>query len=185
MRRIDAWVCRRAVSYAARLAQGGSAHYLSVNIGTRSLADPSFQKELTELIDAHPGCEAALRIEITETENIHSPAEITGFLTRMRTRGVRVYLDDFGNGYNTFDALKQLPVDGIKIDWSVTRDLLDDPIDEALIKAAISIAQSLDLELVAEGVETRAQLERLRQLGVEKYQGYYFHRPQEAEAALA
>nr|WP_246547149.1 EAL domain-containing protein [Ancylobacter defluvii] len=184
MRRIDSWVCRRAVSYAARLVRRGVARYISVNIGAPTLADTGFQKEFVQLLDLHPGCEPALRIEITETEAIHSLNEITPLLSQLRRRGVRVYLDDFGNGYNSFDTLKQLPVDGIKIDWRVTRDLLDDPIDEALMKAAISIAYSLDLELVAEGVETDAQLNKLRQLGVTKYQGFYFHRPQTAEAAL-
>ncbi|MBS7542128.1 putative bifunctional diguanylate cyclase/phosphodiesterase [Ancylobacter oerskovii] len=184
MRRIDSWVCRRAVSYAARLQRRGVARYISVNIGARTLADPGFQKELVQLLDLHPGCEPALRVEITETEAVHSLNEITEFLALLRGRGIRTYLDDFGNGYNSFDSLKQLPVDGIKIDWRVTRDLLEDPIDEALMKAAISIAHSLDLELVAEGVETDAQLGKLRELGVTKYQGFYFHRPQVAEATL-
>ncbi|MCB4769047.1 EAL domain-containing protein [Ancylobacter sp. Lp-2] len=185
MRRIDSWVCRRAVTYASRLVRRGIQRYVSVNIGARTLADPGFHKELVQLLDRYPGCEKGLRIEITETEAIHSLSEITGFLARLRQRGIRIYLDDFGNGYNSFDALKQLPVDGIKIDWRVTRDLLVDPIDEALMKAAISIAHSLDLELVAEGVENDTQLRKLRELGVAKYQGYYFHRPQPAEAALS
>jgi EAL domain-containing protein (putative c-di-GMP-specific phosphodiesterase class I) len=104
--------------------------------------------------------------------------------TRCASAALRLFLDDFGSGYNSFDVLKRLHVDGIKIDWAVTHDLLDDPIDEALVKAAVSIADSLGLELVAEGVERDAELDRLRTLGVRLFQGHYFHKPEDAEAAL-
>lgn len=76
-------------------------------------------------------------------------------------------------------------MDGIKIDWTVTRDLLSDPIDKALMKAAISIARSLQLELVAEGVEDQTQLTKLQELGATVYQGFLFHRPTDAELVLA
>lgn len=185
MGRIDAWVCRRSIEYAMRLVRRGVHQYVSMNLGARTLADLAFQRNLMDMLDMNPGVEEALRVEITETDRIENIGQISAFLNELRARGIRVYLDDFGNGYNSFESLKQLPVDGIKIDWTVTRDLLHDPIDEALMKAAISIALSLGLELVAEGVEEEVQLNKLRALGVVMYQGYYFHRPQHAELALA
>lgn len=185
MGRIDAWVCRHAIDYAMRLIQRGAHQYVSMNIGAHSLADVAFQRNLMDMLDLHPGVEAALRIEVTETEGVEDLGEIATFLTELRARGVHVYLDDFGNGYNSFESLKRLPVDGIKIDWTVTRDLLRDPIDKALMKAAISIANSLGLELVAEGVEDEVQLAKLRELGATMYQGFLFHRPADAETVLA
>lgn len=185
MGRIDAWVCRHAVGYAMRLISRGVRQYVSMNVGAHSLADAGFQRNLMDLLDMHPGVETALRLEVTETEGVDDIGEIAGFLHELRQRGIHVYLDDFGNGYNSFEALKRLPVDGIKIDWTVTRDLLSDPIDKALMKAAISIARSLRLELVAEGVEDQTQLTKLQELGATIYQGFLFHRPTDAETVLA
>lgn len=184
MRRIDDWVSRRVFAYAARLKLRNSGTYLAMNLGTRSLADPEFQRQLMRQLDANPGIGPWLRIEVTETDAIENVAAISQFLGRLRRRGLRIYLDDFGSGYNSFEVLKHLPIDGIKTDWTVTRDLLEDPIDEALMRAAISIARSLGIEMVAEGVESRDQLDRLVSLGAEQFQGYLFHRPEPAEAVL-
>ncbi|QIB34998.1 putative bifunctional diguanylate cyclase/phosphodiesterase [Ancylobacter pratisalsi] len=185
MGRIDSWVCRHSIDLAMRLVNRGTRQYISMNVGAHSLADTAFQRNFMDLLDMHPGVEDALRMEITETEEIDDIGQISSYLSDLRSRGMHIYLDDFGNGYNSFEALKRLPVDGIKIDWTVTRDLLQDPIDEALMKAAISIANSLKLELVAEGVELDVQLSKLLELGVHQYQGFFFHRPAEAEAVLS
>ena len=184
MGRIDTWVCRKAVGLAQRLIARGTGQYVSMNIGAQSLADPGFQRSFTDLLDLNPGVERALRIELTETEEIADVGPLSAFLALLRTRGLHIYLDDFGNGYNSFEVLKRLKVDGIKIDWTVTRDILQDPIDEALMKAAISIAQSLGLELVAEGVEKEGQLAKLRELGALHFQGFHFHQPMDAETVL-
>lgn len=184
MGRIDEWVCRRCIGYAARLAHSGSARYVSMNLGVRTLVDPAFQGLLLALLEREPGACTRLGVEITETDEIEDFGALTAFLAELKGRGIRLYLDDFGSGYNSFDVLKRLTVDGIKIDWAVTDDLLTDPIDEALVKAAVSISDSLGLELVAEGVERVAELDRLRTLGVSLFQGHHFHQPEEAEAAL-
>ncbi|MDF2997007.1 MAG: diguanylate cyclase/phosphodiesterase [Xanthobacteraceae bacterium] len=184
MSRIDEWVCRRTIEYAARLANAGSNRYVSMNFGVRTLTDPTFQRRFLELLDRSPEASRTLAVEITETDEIEDIETLSNFIDTLRERGLRLFLDDFGSGYNSFDVLKRLHVDGIKIDWAVTHDLLDDPIDEALVKAAVSIADSLGLELVAEGVERDAELDRLRTLGVRLFQGHYFHKPEDAEAAL-
>jgi diguanylate cyclase (GGDEF)-like protein len=184
MSRIDEWVCRRTIDYAVRLAHAGSDRYVSMNFGVRTLTDPAFQRRFLELLNRSPEAARTLAVEITETDEIEDIETLSDFVDTLRERGVRLFLDDFGSGYNSFDVLKRLHVDGIKIDWAVTHDLLDDPIDEALVKAAVSIAESLGLELVAEGVERQLELDRLRVLGVKLYQGHYFHKPEDAEAAL-
>lgn len=180
MGRIDSWVCRQCVGYAMQLIAAGSDQYVSMNLGVHTLANIAFQSRLLDLVRTNSGVEQALRIEITETDEIYDAPQVSAFIAEMRELGVHVSLDDFGNGYNSFEALKQLPVDGIKIDWTVTRDLLHDPIDEAQIRAAVSIAHSLGLELVIEGVEEEAQLVRLKELGATLFQGFYFHRPIDA-----
>lgn len=184
MGRIDEWVCRRALGYAARLAATEPNRYIAINLGVRTLVDPAFQNLLLALLDGEPEACGLLVVEITETDEIEDFAPLSAFLAQLRARGIRLFLDDFGSGYNSFDTLKRLGVDGIKIDWTVTADLLSDPIDEALVKAAASIAQSLDLVLVAEGVERPAELAKLRALGVTCFQGHHFHEPEDAEAAL-
>ncbi len=184
MDRIDEWVCRRTVDYARQLLRQGGHRYVSMNFGAGALSDPLFQKLLIGLLDANPGVEKTLRVEITETDQIADPRVLASFLAYLRRRGIHLYLDDFGSGYNSFDLLKHLRVDGIKIDWTVTHDLLSDPIDEALIRAAVSIAGSLGLELVAEGVESEPELNRLRALGVRLFQGHYFHQPEDATRTL-
>lgn len=184
MSRIDEWVCRRTIEYAVRLANGGSNRYVSMNFGVRTLTDPAFQRRFLDLLERTPEASRTLAVEITETDEIEDIETLSSFVDTLRERGVRLFLDDFGSGYNSFDVLKRLHVDGIKMDWAVTHDLLEDPIDEALVKAAVSIADSLALELVAEGVERQAELDRLRTLGVKLFQGHYFHKPEDAEAAL-
>jgi diguanylate cyclase (GGDEF)-like protein/PAS domain S-box-containing protein len=162
----------------------GAGRYLSVNLGAKSIADPLFRLWLIERLDQHSSTAAKLWIEITESDEINWSADELAFLAVLRKKGVRIYLDDFGTGYNSFDVLKRLPVDGIKIDRSVTKDIVSDQIDQALVKAAVSIVADLGIDLVAEGIEDAATLEYLRQLGVRKFQGYLFHVPEPADAAI-
>ena len=98
--------------------------------------------------------------------------------------GIRVSIDDFGTGYSSLDYLRRLPLDNLKIDKSFTFGIGQSENDEQLIKLMVSMAKSLDLEVIAEGVETEQQLEFLRELGCEKVQGYLIHKPSAAEEIL-
>ncbi|MFC7047910.1 EAL domain-containing protein [Emcibacter nanhaiensis] len=158
--------------------------YLAINIGAASLSDRTFRGWVLERLSGDPKTVQRLMIEITETDEVHwSPAEID-FVLQLRLLGVPVYLDDFGTGYNSFDLLKTLTVDGIKIERTLVADILSSPVDQAIVSAACSIAESLDINLVVEGVETEEVFEELKQLGVPRFQGYLFHKPTEAKIVL-
>src|SRR6185312_7425161 len=115
---------------------------------------------------------ASLELELTESHLMQDIPENAALLTRLGELGVGISIDDFGTGYSSLSYLKKLPVDSIKIDSSFVRDMADDPNDEAIIRAILAMAHSLRLSVVAEGVENQAQLEALRALGCDEYQGF-------------
>jgi len=99
----------------------------------------------------------------------------------LKRLGVRFSIDDFGTGYSSLAYLRRLPLDEIKIDRSFVRDITTDPGDANLIETIITMAKHLDLEVVAEGIETKEQLDFLREKGCRFFQGFYFSRPQSVE----
>lgn len=105
-------------------------------------------------------------------------------LNTLKNKGVRLSVDDFGTGYSSLSYLKRFPIDTLKIDKSFVNDITTDPSDKAIVAAITVMAQQLKLEVVAEGVETSAQLEYLRELSCHYVQGYYFSKPLPAAEAL-
>jgi EAL domain-containing protein (putative c-di-GMP-specific phosphodiesterase class I) len=103
-------------------------------------------------------------------------------LTNLKSLGVRLSIDDFGTGYSSLSYLKKFPVDAVKVDRSFVDGLGTDPHDSALVAAIVAMAGALDLEVTAEGVETRHQLVTLKQLQCQRAQGYYLARPMNADA---
>lgn len=187
MTRIDRAIFNQALPLLGdlhALRPGAPCPYLSVNLGARSIADPLFRNWLIERLADNLDVAATLWIEITELEEISWTEEELAFVAILRSHGVRIYLDDFGTGYNSFDVLKRIAVDGIKIDRSVTSDIMSGAISQALVKAAVSISVDMELDLVAEGIEDDATLQFLRRLGVSKFQGFFFHRPEPAAYAI-
>jgi len=120
---------------------------------------------------------ACLELEITESllvDQIESNVETLG---RIAALGTRIVVDDFGTGYSSLSYLKRLPIHGLKIDSSFVRDVVVDPDDAAIVGAVVSIARSLELTTTAEGIETDGQLDALRALGCDKWQGFLYGRP--------
>jgi len=123
---------------------------------------------------------SSLELEITESVMV-DPKRAVPTLERLKSLGVRVSIDDFGTGYSSLQYLKSMPIDGLKIDRSFIRNLLEDAQDQAIVMAIASMARHLGLRLVAEGVETADQLSFLRALGCDEIQGYYVSRPLPAD----
>ena len=128
-----------------------------------------------------------LELEVTETAMMDQMGKIDRALQQLRSRGVRVAIDDFGTGFSSLSHLKRLVVDSLKIDRTFIRDVTSDTTDAALVGAVIALAQSMELRVVAEGVETQAQLDHLRELECDIAQGYLLGHPvsvKEAEELL-
>jgi diguanylate cyclase (GGDEF)-like protein len=146
---------------------------LSVNLSVGQIVDGERLYRAVEAAVQRSGIEPqTLELELTESHLMQNIAEKAALLNRLGELGVGLSIDDFGTGYSSLSYLKTLPVDSIKIDSSFVRDIGEDANDEAIIRAIVAMAHSLHLSVVAEGVETEAQLRTLRELGCDEYQGF-------------
>jgi EAL domain-containing protein (putative c-di-GMP-specific phosphodiesterase class I) len=150
---------------------------LSVNISPRQFLQPDFGARLRRIFSAAGADTQRLVLEVTEGVLVTDAAQTVVTMQGLREAGVRFHIDDFGTGYSSLSYLKQLPVDGIKIDQSFVRDVVENPNDAAIVEAIIAIARRFQLHVVAEGVETAEQAEYLRRQRCALFQGYHFSRP--------
>jgi diguanylate cyclase (GGDEF)-like protein/PAS domain S-box-containing protein len=170
-----------SAAQALRLQERGLS--LAVNFSTHELARAGFADEVIALACAHAIPPQMLTIEVTETALIDQPQRTRSELARLREAGFRLVLDDFGIGYSSFNSLADLPIDGFKIDQSFTSAMADDPRRRLLIGAILKLARDLDLEAVAEGVESCEQRQMLLDMGCSLAQGYLFSHPAPLEQA--
>ncbi|MCW2601536.1 MAG: diguanylate cyclase [Frankiales bacterium] len=172
------WVTQEACHTAADLEQLDSGpHSMSINLSARQLGEPGVVEMLQEAIKDNGCSPASIVIEVTETAAWGNLDEATTTLESIKALGVNLALDDFGTGYSTLAQLKQFPVDRIKIDQSFVSGLGVDADDTAIVASTISLAHSLGVQTVGEGVETEGQLAILRQLGCDFAQGFLLSRP--------
>ena len=157
---------------------------VSVNISSRHFAHSSFVSQIEFMLARYPAAQGLLWIEITEGVFLKSGTDLNTTLSRLKELGVRCSIDDFGTGYSSLGYLKNLEIDQIKIAQEFVRDLIEDERDAQLVKAILQMSLSLGVDLVAEGVETEAQYNFLRELGCPCYQGYWFARPMPADQML-
>jgi diguanylate cyclase (GGDEF)-like protein len=152
---------------------------ISVNISPRQLDDPTFPEQILEALEESGVPPRSLMLEITESTLMHEPERISKMVNDVCAKGVGLHLDDFGTGYSSLVALIQFPVQALKIDRGFVNHGDDDGgVNAVIVRSTIALAHSLGLEVIAEGVETRAQLDRLKRLGCECGQGYLLSRPQ-------
>ena len=154
---------------------------ISVNVSARQFRQPGFVAEVLQTLKTHNADPRQLKLELTESLLLGDIEDTIARMVQLKSEGVGFSLDDFGTGYSSLSYLKRLPLDQVKIDQSFVRDVLTDPNDAAIVRTILALAKSLDLEVVAEGVETTGQLSFLRLHGCEGFQGYLFGRPGPAE----
>lgn len=150
---------------------------VAVNVSARQLYAPSFVEQLNQTLLATAANPACLEIEITESQLIVDMQVAIQTMQAIRAMGVRISLDDFGTGFSSLSHLRQLPLDQLKIDQAFVRDLSLNPNDDAIVRTIIELGNTLKLDVIAEGVETWAQHDRLVEMGCTRYQGYLFGRP--------
>jgi EAL domain-containing protein (putative c-di-GMP-specific phosphodiesterase class I) len=155
---------------------------MAVNVSVCQLDEPGFADHVMDVLRATALDPASLVLEVTETMFADPSGGAAAALTALRLTGVRVALDDFGTGYSSISYLRQLPVDILKIDRSFVSGSSEGHAANALLEAIVAMAQSLDLELIPEGIEELDQLTRLRAMGCQIGQGFLMSRPVSADA---
>jgi len=175
---IGAWVIDTACACLRAWAeQGLEESRLAVNVSARQFRAGNLDRVVSEALARHGVKPARLELELTESMLMHDPEATTTLLHRLMDIGVKLSLDDFGTGYSCFAHLSRFPIDTLKIDQSFVRHMVSDANSAGIIAAIIDLAHRMQLHVVAEGVESEAQLAYLRRLGCDEIQGYLFSRP--------
>ncbi len=179
---IGAWVLRTACAHSQTLQDRMSGpQTVAVNLSPRQFEDKHLLRDIERALkesSLKPGC---LELEITESMVMKDTASSKKILNAIKAMGIRLSIDDFGTGYSSLVSIKRFPFDCIKIDRSFIKDIPQDADDVAITQAIIAMAHSLRLKVIAEGVETREQLDFLIEHGCHEFQGYYKCKPQPAE----
>ena len=176
------WVLRTACAQnVAWQRRGLPALRISVNISARQFADEDLLKDIADALDASGLKAELLELELTESMVMRNPERALGVLEAVKKMGVHLAIDDFGVGYSSLAHLKRFPIDTLKVDRSFIRDIPQDPEDKAIVEAIIAMGKTLNLTVVAEGVETSEQQAFLRDHACDEMQGYFFSKPLPAE----
>jgi diguanylate cyclase (GGDEF)-like protein/PAS domain S-box-containing protein len=173
------WVLDQACAQLAHWEKDEhlGALVLSVNVSARQFQQSSFVEKVEQALARHRACASRLKLELTESMLLTDMHEVIEKMRALKAMGVQFSLDDFGTGYSSLRYLKQLPLSQLKIDQSFVRDITSDENDRSIVETIISISRSMQLEVIAEGVETEAQTHLLRRLGCTRFQGYLYSRP--------
>jgi len=175
--------CRQLREWEVNNASGQPMN-ITVNVSARQFADARLATDLQDALRETGINPSQLQLEMTESVAAADPKLTVTVLSHLKHLGVGVVLDDFGVGSASLRGLWQFPVDALKIDRSLIRDMQSDRAASDMIEVFITLAHKINLKVIAEGIETVRQLERLSELGCEFGQGYYFSQPLEAKAAL-
>ena len=174
-RQVLALACRQLAQWAT--APATAVWTLAVNVSAQEFRQPDFVEQVLAALRDAAANPRLLKLELTESLLLHDVEDSILKMQALRTLGVGFSLDDFGTGYSSLSYLKRLPLDQLKIDQSFVRDVLTDPNDAAIACTIITLAHSLALDVVAEGVETEGQRAFLLRNGCQRFQGYLFGRP--------
>ncbi len=167
--------CKQMVAWAGNAKT--QALSMAVNVSARQFRHPDFASQLLLLLKSTGANPHRLKLELTESLLLSDIEDAIAKMGQLRAIGVGFALDDFGTGYSSLSYLKLLPLDQLKIDQSFVRDVLLDPNDAAIARTILNLAESLELGVVAEGVENEGQRDCLLRMGCKAFQGYYFGKP--------
>jgi diguanylate cyclase (GGDEF)-like protein/PAS domain S-box-containing protein len=187
---IGNWVLDKACKQLGLWTQNELTRHLTlaVNVSAQQFKQHDFVQKVATALHNSKVDTSRLKLELTESVVLNDLTDVIRKMHALKALGVRLSLDDFGTGYSSLSYLKQLPLDQIKIDQSFVRDMTSDPNDAVMVETIIDMARNFRLNVIAEGVETQAQLSLLKHFGCMDYQGYYFGKPvpiAEFEKALA
>lgn len=175
---IGLWVLEQAARQLHEWDEKGfSQIFIAVNVSTIQFARPGFVEELMKVMSHVDIPTHRIEIEITEAVALKNAEQAGAIIHRLHAAGFAVALDDFGTGYSSLSYLKRYAIDRLKIDQSFVKDLVTSQSDQAIVNAIIHMAHSLQMTTIAEGVETEAQAIRLKELGCDEIQGYWFSKP--------
>jgi diguanylate cyclase (GGDEF)-like protein len=177
------WALTQACHDAARWPKGGgkgAAPGVAVNVAPVQFEEPEFAAAVERALAAADLAPHRLELEITERSLMRDPPEVAGVLVRLGQLGVHITVDDFGTGYSALAYLRRYPVDALKIDRAFVADLPRNPNDAAIVRAIIGLAHSLNLGVVAEGVDNAGQLDFLKAEGCDQVQGFHIGAPMAA-----
>lgn len=174
---IGAWVLRTACLQAKTWLDQGNDLVMAVNISARQFQHPGFIDSVEEILWETGLPAHHLELEITESVAMHDAERTTATLHALRNLGLHLSIDDFGTGFSSLAYLRRFPLSKLKVDQSFVRNLSVNEHDATIAHTVILLGHSLKLKVIAEGVETKEQLDVLRRLGCEEMQGYYFSRP--------
>ncbi|MHB1144011.1 MAG: EAL domain-containing protein [Thiobacillus sp.] len=174
---IDRWVVRSVLEFIAARTIDTDVSY-SINLSGQSIGDAGLLEFITEEFRQRKIPPQVVCFEVTETAAIANLSQAGKFITALREIGCRFSLDDFGSGMSSLAYLKNLPVDSLKIDGAFVRDIVDDPVDYAMVNAINNIAHVMGIKTIAEFVENQDILDRLKTIGVDYAQGYHIHKPE-------
>lgn len=171
------WMIDSSLQIAAAYMAQGVPMTICVNLSPRDLGSPEFTTYVVERLRAHKLRGSALTLEITEAAIMDGSPVVRQNLDVLWRLGVKIAIDDFGSGYASLEQLRALPLSYIKIDRQYIRGLVNDKASQIMVKSAIALGHALEVEVVAEGVETKEQLDALRSLGCDQAQGYFICKP--------
>jgi EAL domain-containing protein (putative c-di-GMP-specific phosphodiesterase class I) len=172
---IGRWVLKTACAQNVAWQRRGLPRLsMAVNLSRRQFSDEGLLRDVTSILKETGMSPDLLELEITESTLMHDVDKAVRTLKAFKDMGIRIAIDDFGTGYSSLSNLRQFPVDTLKIDGSFIRDLSNQPENRGIAEAIIAMGRTLSLTVIAEGVETKAQADFLRERACDEFQGFYF-----------
>ncbi len=184
IREIDRWVALHAIQIIKEKQLDKKGKFLEVNLSGKAFTNTGLLQDIKESFNTTGINPGSLIFEITETVIVENIIKAQHFIDSLKAIGCRFALDDFGNGFSSFNYLKHLPVDTLKIDGSFIQNLPQSTVDQYLVKAMVEVARGLGKQTVAEYVESKETMQLLREYGIDYAQGYYIGRPGEITGIL-